>query len=158
MKTTTGYSGAQIALHWLIAGGVLFNYIVSSGMGRALHQRLEGTEISVPIAGLHVWAGMAVLLLVALRIGLRLMRGGPAAEPGAMGKAASAVHGLLYLLMLAVPVSGAVAWFGGVEAAADPHGMLASLLIALAGVHALAALFHHYVMKDGVLRRMLRPA
>lgn len=158
MKTTTGYSGAQIALHWLIAGGVLFNYIVSSGMGRALHQRLEGAEISVPIAGLHVWIGAAVLALVVLRIGLRLVRGGPAAEKGAMGKAASAVHGLLYLLMLAVPVSGAAAWFGGVEAAGDPHGMLANLLVLLAGGHALAALIHHYVMKDGVLRRMLRPA
>lgn len=158
MKTTTGYSGAQIALHWLIAGGVLFNYIVSSGMGRALHQRLEAAEVTVPIAGLHVWAGAAVMVLVVVRIGLRLVRGGPAAEPGGLGKVAAAVHGLLYLLMLAVPVSGALAWFGGVEAAADPHGMLASLLVALAGAHALAALVHHYVMKDGVLRRMLRPA
>ena len=158
MKVTSGYSGAQIALHWLIAGGVLFNYIVSSGMGRALHQRLEGAAVTVPIAGLHVWVGVAVLALAALRIVLRLTRGGPAAEPGTMGKAASAVHGLLYLLLLAVPVSGAVAWFGGVEDAGDPHELMVNLLILLAGAHALAALFHHYVMKDGVLKRMLRPA
>lgn len=156
MKVTSGYSGAQIALHWLIAGGVLFNYIVSSGMGRALRQRLEAGE--VPVGGPHVWVGAAVMVLMVLRIALRLLRGGPAPEPGVMGKAALAVHGLLYLLMLAVPASGAVAWFGGVRAAGDPHGMLANLLILLAGVHALAALFHHYVMKDGVLKRMLRPA
>jgi cytochrome b561 len=158
MKVTRGYSGAQIALHWLIAGGVLFNYIVSSGMGRALRQRLEAAEVTVPIAGLHVWVGVAVLVLAALRIGLRLVRGGPAQEPGAMGKVASVVHGLLYVLMLAVPVSGAMAWFGGVEAAGDPHELMVNLLILLAGAHALAALFHHYVMKDGVLKRMLRPA
>lgn len=158
MKVTSGYSGAQIALHWLIAGGVLFNYIVSSGMGRALRQRLEAAEVTVPVAGPHVWVGAAVMALVVLRIGLRLLRGGPAPEKGALGKAASAAHGLLYVLMLAVPVSGAMAWFGGVNAAGDPHGMLANLLILLAGAHALAALFHHYVMKDGVLRRMLRPA
>jgi len=158
MKVTSGYSGAQIALHWLIAGGVLFNYIVSSGMGRALRQRLEAVEVTVPVAGPHVWVGAAVMALVVLRIGLRLLRGGPAPGKGALGKAASAAHGLLYVLMLAVPVSGAMAWFGGVNAAGDPHGMLANLLILLAGAHALAALFHHYVMKDGVLKRMLRPA
>ena len=158
MKVTKGYSGAQIALHWLIAGGVIFNYIVSDGMGRALRQHLAGQEITVDIAGLHVWVGMAVLALVALRIVLRLVRGGPKPEAGLMGKAASAMHGFLYLLMLAVPAAGAAAWFGGQAAAGDPHALLANVLIAMAGLHALAALFHHYVMKDGVLRRMLRPA
>ncbi len=158
MKVTTGYSSAQIGLHWLIAGGVLFNYIVSDGMGRALRQNLAGQEITVDIAGLHVWAGVAVLALVGLRIMLRLVRGGPRQEPGAMGKAASAAHGILYILMLAVPAAGAVAWFGGQSAAGEPHELLANILIAMAGLHALAALFHHYVMKDGTLRRMLRPA
>lgn len=158
MKVTGGYSGAQIALHWLIAAGVLVNYVASEGMGRALRQHLAGQEISIDIAGLHVWTGMAVLALVVLRIALRLLRGVPGAEPGGIGKAAAVVHGLLYLLMLAVPAAGAAAWFGGADALGDPHALLANLLILLAGLHALVALFHHYVLKDGVLRRMLRPA
>ena len=43
MKQRIGYSGAQIALHWTIAVLILFNYIYSDGMGRALHARLDGT-------------------------------------------------------------------------------------------------------------------
>jgi cytochrome b561 len=157
MKVTTGYSGAQIALHWLIAAGVVVNYVVSEGMGRALKQKLEGAEITVSIAPLHVWLGVAILVLAALRILLRLTRGGPAAEPGAGGKAASALHGLLYLLMLGVPLGGGLAWFAGLTALAEPHALFANVLIVLAGLHAVMGLVHHYVLKDTILLRMLRP-
>ena len=44
MKQRIGYSGAQIALHWTIAVLILFNYIYSDGMGRALHARLENSD------------------------------------------------------------------------------------------------------------------
>lgn len=158
MKRTSGYSGAQIALHWLIALGVVFNYVVSSGMGRALREHLGGQPVTIGIANLHVWIGVSVLVLAALRIALRLSRGGPAPVPGTLGKAGAAVHGILYLLMLAVPAAGAVAWFGGVNAAGDAHGLLANVLIVMAGLHALAGLFHHYVLKDGLILRMLRPS
>lgn len=158
MKRTSGYSGAQIALHWLIALGVVFNYFVSSGMGRALRQHISGEAVTVDIANLHVWIGVAVLVLAALRIVLRLTRGGPAPVPGALGKVGAAVHGILYLLMLAVPAAGALAWFGGVNAAGDAHGLLANLLIIMAGLHAVAGLFHHYALKDGLILRMLRPS
>ena len=158
MKVTSGYSGLQISLHWLVAAGVIFNYIVSDGMGKALHQRLEGQDVTVGIANLHVWVGMAVLVLALTRIVVKLTRGGPPNEPGLQGKAAAAVHGLLYLLMLAVPAAGMAAWFGGAEGAGDPHGFLANVLIALAGLHALAGLYHHYIVKDGILMRMFRPS
>lgn len=151
-----GYSALQIALHWLIAAGVLFNYIVSEGMGRALHQRLEGQEVTLAIAPLHVWAGVALMALVLVRIALRLTRGSPAPLPGVQGLVATLGHGALYVLIFLVPLSGALAWFLGAEALGDPHGLLANLLVILAALHGLAAVFHHVILKDGVMRRMLR--
>ena len=63
MKITNGYGLAQIGLHWLIAVGVALNYVLSDDMGKALHQKTDGAEVTVSIAGLHVWIGVAVLAL-----------------------------------------------------------------------------------------------
>ncbi|MGA0540834.1 cytochrome b [Neotabrizicola sp. VNH66] len=158
MKTTTGYSAAQITIHWLIALGILFNYIFSDGMGDALDQRLEGAAVTVSVAPLHVWVGVSVFVLALIRIALRLIRGAPPAPSGWAGKLAHAGHGLLYLLILLMPVAGMVAWFGGQDAAGGPHQLMANLLVILAAGHALVALWHQFVLKDGTLRRMLRPA
>lgn len=158
MKTTSGYSTFQILLHWAVALGIVFNYIVSEGMGRALDQRLGGEAVTVAIAPLHVWVGVAVLVLALLRIALRITQGGPPAAPGLLGKGAAAAHGLLYVLILVVPLSGAVTWFAGQEAAGEAHELLVNLLVLLAGLHALAGLYHHFILKDGILRRMFRPA
>ncbi len=122
MKQRIGYSGAQIALHWTIAVLILFNYIYSDGMGRALHARLDGTpatDLGIN-PSVHVWVGVAVLVLSLIRLGLRLGRGVP--EPGGEGLvqvAAEWGHRLLYLLMILVPVAGMITWFGRVDAAGD---------------------------------------
>ncbi len=156
MKATAGYSAAQIALHWLIAGGVLFNYVMSDGMGRALHQARAGQEVTAAGVAPHVLVGMVLVVLVIARIGLRLWRGAPAAGPGLRGLVARVTHGLLYLLILLVPVLGALAWFAGAPTG-GPHGALSNLLVLVAAAHVLAALWHHLVLKDGAMRRMLRP-
>jgi len=158
MKTATGYSATRIALHWLIAAGVLFNYIVSEGMGKALHQRLDGQEITIAIAPYHVWAGVALLALVLLRVILRVKGGALPREPGMLGLLAAPMHAALYLLIVLVPVLGGLAWFAGVEALGDAHSLLANALVVVAGLHALAGLYHGLVLKDGVMRRMLRAA
>lgn len=158
MKTTAGYSPVQIALHWLIAIGILFNYFVSQGMGRALSQRLAGETVTLAIAPLHVWVGVAVFVLAVIRIVLRLMRGAPPAPSGLLGKLVHVGHGLLYLLILLMPLAGMVAWFGGQEIAGGPHQLMANLLVLLAAGHAAAALIHQFILKDGTLRRMVRPA
>ncbi|MFV0492435.1 MAG: cytochrome b [Pseudorhodobacter sp.] len=157
MKTTTGYSTTQILLHWLIALGILINYVTSDGMGNALDQTLAQTLVTSPMAGLHVWTGVTVLALVLIRILLRALRGAPAPETGLMGRAASLTHIALYLLMILVPFSGAMAWFGGVQEAGDMHELLVNLLMIVVLAHAVAALFHHYILKDGVMRRIMRP-
>lgn len=157
MQAKQGYSRAQIALHWAIAGLVIANYVVSEGMGDALDARIEGGTVGGGPSAFHVWAGVAVLVLVLARLGLRLTRGAPeAAGEGLMGLAARAAHGGLYLLMLAVPVLGAITWFGRFDPTGEPHALAANLLMGLAALHALAAIFHHYVLKDGLIRRMMR--
>ena len=71
--------------------------------------------------------------------------------------ASKATHVAFYCLLVGVPVSGLLAfyvwdWMGDIHALAKPA------FIVLIGIHAGAALFHHFVLKDTVLRRMLVPA
>jgi cytochrome b561 len=117
---------------------------------------------------------VTVLLVVAVgTLGLL-----PALPPN-VGKLSSClsacVHGLLYALLFVIPILGIVTfiWHGRVfdfglfrlnfgvkpnrsifHPTEDVHGYPAYVLFALAGVHALAALWHHFIRGDGVLRRM----
>lgn len=56
--------------------------------------------------------------------------------------------------MLAVPVLGAIAWFGQTEATADLHVLVMNAMMVVILGHAAMAIFHHYVLKDGVLSKM----
>lgn len=160
MSSRTGYSGAQIGLHWLTAALVIFNYIYSEGMEQAFDAATEGAApppLDI-VPGIHVWVGVAVLALVVLRLVLRMAQGAPeAAGEGLSGLAAKLGHGLLYLLLLGVPALGALTWFAGLDATGDLHALAANALLILAGLHAAVALFHQAVLKDGVLTRMVKP-
>lgn len=154
-----GYSGVQIALHWAVAALVVLAYLTSEGMGAALRGQSAGQPAPMA-ANAHVAFGMAVLLLSAARLGLRRWRGAPAA-PGAPGtlavRAAAWGHAALYVLTIGVPPGGALVWFGGMRALGDLHETAGNLLLILAAGHAGMALVHHYVLKDGLLARMIRP-
>jgi cytochrome b561 len=155
MKTTTGYSGLQIVLHWLIALLILGAWLSSEGAEEAMEAIEDGGTASfVP----HVAFGLAVLALVVLRLVIRLTRGAPAAPgvPGSIAvKAADWGHRLLYLLMIAVPLGGVSIWFFGMNNG-EVHGLFANVLLIIALGHAAMALYHQYVLKDGLLRRMMK--
>lgn len=128
----------------------------------------------------HVLAGEAIVALLFLRIGWRLIAPPPRA-PTALGPFVGALgqfaHLALYALLIAVSASGVVTLFQGGEAlplagllnvaspwprnreiehyAKEIHETLAHGLVLLASVHALAALGRHAIVKDGVLKRML---
>lgn len=159
MAERKGYSRAQIGLHWLTAALVIFNYIYSEGMEEAFDAAMEGTpapQLEI-VPQVHVWVGVAILALFVLRLAARLVQGAPAAQgEGLAGLAASWGHRVLYLLMLAVPVLGALTWFGGLDATGDLHALSANVIMIVAGLHAAVALVHQFVLKDGVLTRMLR--
>lgn len=69
-----------------------------------------------------------------------------------------ASHVALYVLLIALPVTGLLAWFGGFTQLADLHGRLLKVLMwGLIGLHVLAALYHQFILKDGLLNRMRKP-
>ncbi|MDZ4094566.1 MAG: cytochrome b/b6 domain-containing protein [Paracoccaceae bacterium] len=159
MSVKTGYSGVQIGLHWAIALLIGVNYIVSDGMGRIFDGTLEGKAAVGWTPFIHVYVGLAVLALVLLRLAVRWMQGAPEAKPSGnamMDRAGEWTHKLLYLLLFLVPGLGAVTWYGGLEATADLHVIVMNAMMILVLLHAAAALFHQYVLKDGLLVRMMR--
>lgn len=128
MKTTTGYSGLQIGLHWLIAIlSPAVAWFTGEGAGQAMERVEEGG-----VAGFvpHTAIGLAILALVALRVLVRLGRGAPAA-PGTPGSlavtAADWGHRPLHLLMIAVPLGGVATFFLGIDVG-EPHGLAANIL------------------------------
>jgi cytochrome b561 len=168
------YTRTAVALHWLIAGLILAAVFMGWTM----------TEMAVSPARLktynyHKWVGVTILALAVVRLVWRVAPRAPPMEkmPRWQQLAAHAGHGLLYLLMLVVPVSGwiysnatgyRVVYLGKLplpnlvardKALADAwhevHEVLATVLVVLVAFHVLAALQHHFLHKDNTLRRML---
>ncbi len=156
-----GYSLTQIALHWTIAVLVLLQFLNDEAIGTAWRALRRGTEPPADIlATAHIYVGVAILALVLWRIVLRLTRGAPpppASEPRPLQIAAAATHGLLYLLLLALPVSGLVGWYGGVGSAGEVHELMKTVLMLLIFLHIAGALYQRFVLKTDVVTRMIRP-
>ncbi|MDY0874092.1 cytochrome b [Dongia rigui] len=158
--TKQGYSGLQITLHWLIALLVLFQLIFGESMTNvvdALEENQTPDPTDQTLASAHYWVGIAILVLAALRIVIRLVQGAP--EPVGAGlqlKAAKAIHAIFYLLLIAVPVTGLLAVYVSPEIG-DIHEIGKPLFIAFIVLHALGALYHHFMVKDDTLRRMFAP-
>lgn len=157
--TVSAYSRSQIALHWLIALAVAFNFIFSDGISYAYRSFLRSGQAVTGIgATLHIYVGLSVIALATLRLALRWIHGVPAApatESALMRRAGEWTHVALYVLMLGVPMLGALAWFRGIAWVGQLHSLMANLIVLVAGLHASAALFHHYILRDGLLSRML---
>ena len=122
---------------------------------------------------------MIVLALVLARLVWRMVDRAPAEPPmpAWMLLTARIVHWLLYALLVTAPITAILgAWLGGHavtlagigqmgpflspshdlgEALANLHGSLANAIVWIAGLHAAAALYHHFVLRDRVLVAML---
>lgn len=175
MTNATGlarYDRTTIVLHWCTAGLVVGLWGLAqvidffpSGMPRVLARST------------HILLGVILGVVLALRLRWRFAGGAslPAAEAGWRGGLAKAVHVLLYVLVVGTVIGGlANTWVrgdnifglfkltsfapGDRETRAlfgDIHALGANAVLITAGLHAAAALLHHYVLKDDVLRRML---
>jgi cytochrome b561 len=171
------YSPAARALHWLTV--LMVTTMVPVGLfmtSRAERNIWDG--LTNALYSSHKLAGVLLLTLVIVRLAYRFMHGAPPDEPSIepWQKLASHVtHWTLYALLLVVPILG---WIGislypaldifglfklpGLVAPNQPasstvfflHKLGAFALVALVAVHVGAALFHYFVRKDGVLRRM----
>ncbi|WP_177213204.1 cytochrome b [Celeribacter neptunius] len=157
MKISESYSGLQKLLHWAVVLTFAFNYVVSDGMGKALRAFNETGVNDSTTAKLHVIVGIATLVLMVIRIIVRLIQGAPEMPPAPhpmMEKAAHLVHFGLYAAMLLTPMAGGAAWFLGIHIAGDAHEVLVNLTILLIVAHVAAALYHQFILKDGLLKRM----
>jgi cytochrome b561 len=170
------YTVTAIIFHWLIAVLIVGAFI----MGLVMTDIPGITPTKLKYYSWHKWAGVTVLALAALRLLWRLTHTAPAypsAMPAWQKGAAHGLHGMLYLLMFAVPLSGylytlsagiPVVYFGLFELpaiiGADPvlkpvlKGVHYWLNMGMAGavvLHVAAALKHQFIDRDGVLKRML---
>lgn len=171
------FGWVAIALHWLIAAliGVMIvlGLVMTGGFD-------DDIMTKIALFQWHKSTGIAVLALVVVRLAWRLANPVPAL-PGTL-KAyerglAHATHLALYLLMLAIPVSG---WLiasastlptevfglfalprlitpdrGVEELVGEVHETLAWVMLGVLALHVAAALKHHFILKDDVLVRML---
>ena len=171
----TRYGRAAQAFHWVTAILVLAAFIYGPG----------GSEERVYSAArdadrtLHETLGLCVFVLAIARLAWRAVdtRPDPPHVPRWMGFASKAVQWALYALLVLLPltaISGAwleghpLTLLGGIQVApwlakshdlgasiATLHTWLGDTIMWLAGAHALAALYHHFFLKDGVLASML---
>ena len=69
-----------------------------------------------------------------------------------------ALHWGIVVLMIGMPVTGLLAFYGGYTSFGSLHGgILKALLWVVISVHVAAAIYHHFVLKDGLLNRMRKP-
>jgi len=158
MPTPTAYSRTQIALHWIIAALVIFQIVAHDGIVQVWLQRMRGDIPNEFSPNPHALIGTVILVLVLWRLWLRLTRGAPAMPdetPAPLRWLALGVHGLLYLLLIGMPIAGAVAWFVGIPQPALAHSLAAKLLYVLVLLHVAGGLVEHFWLKSNVLRRML---
>lgn len=173
------YGRTARVLHWTTVALVA----VQLPVGYYMSYRGNELEIWDALTGAlyngHKLLGLAILAVVIGRLAYRLLHGAPGHEPSLerwQAIASRLNHWAMYVVLIAAPVAGyvgislfpALDIFGlfslpGVvapdrEAAAtafEVHGILVGLLALLIALHVAAALFHHFVRKDGVLARML---
>lgn len=171
------YDRLAVWLHWAVFLLVALAYATIELKGNFA----KGTPPRNLAMLMHEWAGLVVLGLAVPRLLWRLVRGAPTPEPGwrLMQLAGSAMHWVLYLFILAQPLLGLLTINAGGHLLALPqlgieipalvgpdpalkdtvkeiHETLGTAFYLVIGLHAMAALFHHYMLGDNTLRRMLR--
>lgn len=174
-NTSSTYGAVAKFMHWSIVILIIAQYVIAE----AAEELPDGLDKFAMVTR-HKSLGMLLLALALVRIGWKLAnRGLPQPVPMARPQriAAAAGHGLLYVLLLAQPITGwmmssaanyPVTFFGWFqfpalvganhdlhEALEEVHEALFGALVTVAVLHALAAVYHHLWMKDDSLRRML---
>jgi len=175
-NTNSTYGLVAVALHWVVALAVIGLFVL--GLWMTELDYYDPWYKAAP--DIHRSIGVLLFLAVAVRLAWRLMDSPPppmSTHTAIERRLARIAHGLLYLLLFAVMIAGYLvstadgrpvsvfglfevpATFSGLEnqedMAGDIHLALAVTLVSLAGLHALAALKHQFIDRDGTLMRML---
>ncbi|MEK1888296.1 MAG: cytochrome b [Phyllobacterium sp.] len=155
------FSLPQRVLHWLTAALIFFNLLLPDGMNewnRSIKRTGTASADQISSANIHAYVGVAIFVLVVVRLALRFVQGVPASpseEPAIFRRASKYAHMALYFVLVAMPVTGIAAYYLGYNGAGDIHaGVLKVILWALIAAHVLGALVHQFYWKTNVLRRM----
>ena len=156
-----GYSLSQIILHWTVAALVIFQLVFNGPMQEAFDDRMDGEATDEMLGALlHIGVGVTVLTLAVIRVAIRLHRGAPAPhddKPVILNWIGHGTHFLLYGFIFAMPLTGALAWFFGLEVSAEIHEIGRLILIPTIGLHVLGALAEHFYFRNNSLVRMCSP-
>jgi len=171
-----GYSAVARTFHWLTAGLVL----TSLPIGISMANLDLGGPVEDPMYHIHRSIGAVVLVLTIGRLIYRLSHPAPplpAGMPAWQQATALATHWGVYALLIVEPVVGCIAtsaylapvlffWLFDLppiwredrpfsEAMFVVHRSMGIFIAALICVHIAAALYHHFILRDGVLKRMV---
>ena len=170
----TQYHPVSIFFHWFVFLLIIAAFIVIELKG----QFPKGSEPRELCKTVHGVIGQLIFIAMALRLMVRFIYSVPqSSNPNPiLSSLAQAMHWLLYALLLISPIFGILYFqYGGKEIhffglvwpqlvtpnqemkklVEGIHEFLGNSLYFLIGIHALAALWHHYILKDDTLRRML---
>lgn len=174
-NTPETWGAVHKALHWLVALAVVGLLVVGWIM-----DEMPNSPDKIKVYALHKSFGITVLALMLVRLAWRRSNPRPALPPTMKRwerTLAGVVHGGLYVVLLAMPLSGwlynsaanfTLKWFGLFAIpplsapdkdlkylAEDVHWFLSWMVVTLVVLHVAGALKHHFVDRDDVLRRML---
>lgn len=183
MKTqeNSKYDLVSISLHWLTAILVLVTFTLAPEDFDHIAHDQAGIQRNLSVV-LHESLGLMIFFITVIRLFWLLIRPAPPvhAQSATLKKAARLGHALLWMLLLSIPVSAVMmlmsenyplTLLGGISIHQWPdylpagllsladwgevHEALGQSIIWIAGLHAIAALLHHYLLKDRVLKSML---
>ena len=168
----TRYDTTTIVFHWLTA--IL---VATQWLGAQTIDWFPKGALRIDARSMHITGGLLLAAILLARIVWRATAGRrlPLADGPVLSIVAKAIHWGLYLLLAAMVLVGmALAWTRGdtifnlftlpafdpgnhalADQVQDVHATIGWIIIAVAGLHAAAALFHRYVWHDAVLGRML---
>ena len=175
VRSTAGrYGSVAQAFHWLVVAMIIAQVTLAR-----IADNLPLGPAKIGTLARHKSVGITILLLAILRLAWRFFDPPPSLPPMAhwQARASRISHAALYGLLFAMPLTGwlmssasnyPVSWFGFIqlpdlvapdhalkEFLKDVHQTLAKVLIGLASLHALAALKHQFLDRDGLMFRML---
>ncbi|MGG7444829.1 cytochrome b561 [Kosakonia oryzendophytica] len=169
------YSGSQMIMHWLVLLLIIVTYAAMEFKGIFPKDSVGRYWMGIT----HYTCGVTVFILMIIRLVLRVINTEPPVVPPLplwQKRSASFVHIILYVLFISLPVLGVASLFFGQKEWAfffitmpvsavknsllqhslkDVHEALANAGYFIIGLHAAAALLHHYVLRDNTLLRML---
>ncbi|MFE4112489.1 MULTISPECIES: cytochrome b561 [Kosakonia] len=169
------YSGSQIALHWLVLLLIVITYAAMEFRDIFPKDSAERYWMSIT----HYTCGVSVLILMLVRMIFRFLTPEPPVVPPLpqwQKLSAVVVHFVLYALFILLPILGVVSLYFGQKGWSflfinmpvasvknsllqhnlkEVHELLANTGYFIIGLHAAAALMHHYIWRDNTLKRMM---